>query len=327
MQYNHIFSLKKAGRFHRWSWVLKTGIFLAVGFYMAWILENKKDLNKEFLRKTIEIYESFGGLLAVPVLLFFVNWSIEAIKWKYLSKKIEAISFGRAFRGILTGVALGFATPFGIGDYAGRVLQLSGPDRGRAVGTVLVSRLSQLLITLLLGGSSLVLFYPDFRGMPVSELSTLLGGLAGAGFLLLFFFRKPILSLIRRRREAARIYPYIEVISAYSRGELLYIHLLSLLRYLVFSFQFVLMLYFFGISTNLLLLFLGVNLVFLVKSFVPAFFDLGVRESAAVYFFSFLCACPENILFASLSIWVINVVIPSVLGLLLVFRLKIFAVR
>jgi uncharacterized membrane protein YbhN (UPF0104 family) len=272
------------------------------------------------------LVDEVGIVLIIPFLLFPLNWSLEAIKWKYLIFKIERISFFRSLRGVLSGVTLGFVTPMGLGDYVGRILQLNHKERAKSLGAVFVSRFSQFYITLVFGSSALiiVLFKLKDFNLFVTYLTVLLIVLTNILFVVLLVFHQKVIWVFKDLNFINRIYPYIEIIATYSFKELGYVLLLSLFRYLVFTTQFVFMLYFFGVSKDLGILFTGVNFIFLVKSIIPTFFDLGVRESSAVYFFSDFAGMSDKVLFASLSIWIINIIIPAVLGVFLIFRIKIF---
>src|SRR5688572_25018804 len=70
------------------------------------------------------IRQSFGGAmiwnLIATILLMFVNWSIETIKWKLAVEKIQRISFFTAFRAVLSGVTFSVTTPNRVGEYFGR---------------------------------------------------------------------------------------------------------------------------------------------------------------------------------------------------------------
>jgi uncharacterized membrane protein YbhN (UPF0104 family) len=267
-----------------------------------------------------------GIALIVPILLFPVNWSLEAIKWKYLISKVERISFLRSLRGVLSGLTLGFVTPLGLGDYVGRIFQLNHKERAKSLGAVFVSRISQFYITLVFGSSAFIIVVYKIKEVDalICYLIIFLLALTNLLFIILLIFHQKVIGVFKEVKFLNPIYPYIEIISTYSFKELGYVLLLSLVRYIVFTTQFVLMLYFFDVSKDFGILVTGVNFIFLVKSVIPTFFDLGVRESSAVYFFSDFTLLSDKVLFASLSIWIINIIIPAVVGVFLIFRIKIF---
>ena len=73
-------------------------------------------------------------------------------------------------------------------------------------------------------------------------------------------------------------------------------------------------------------LFSGATWIFLIKSIVPSFnflADLGIRELSALQFFESYGAIELNILTATLSIWILNLLIPSILGTVLLWRMNI----
>lgn len=326
MQYNYIIHLKKIVNTSLISNLIKGLVFLLTGLFIFYSIESKDNFDKDFLTAVLNLVNQVGIVLTIPFLLFPLNWSLEAIKWRYLIHRIERISFIRSLRGVLSGVTLGFVTPMGLGDYVGRILQLNHKERAKSLGAVFVSRFSQFYITLVFGSSALIIVLfklKDFNQL-VTYLTVLLIVLTNLLFIVLLVFHQKIVWVFRDLKFFNKVYPYIEIIATYSFQELGYVLLLSLVRYVVFTTQFVLMLYFFGVSEDLGILFTGVNFIFLVKSIIPTFFDLGVRESSAVYFFSDFVGLSDKVLFASLSIWIINIIIPAVLGVFLIFRIKIF---
>ena len=72
-------------------------------------------------------------LIFIVVLLMFVNWMLESLKWKFMIRKIEAISFFTSFRAIFSGITVSSFTPNRIGEYGGRVFCLEKSDRIQAV--------------------------------------------------------------------------------------------------------------------------------------------------------------------------------------------------
>jgi hypothetical protein len=65
----------------------------------------------------------------------------------------------------------------------------------------------------------------------------------------------------------------------------------------------------------------------LLKSLIPslnALADVGVRELSATHLFGLLKQPALPVLSASLSLWVLNIALPSAAGLLFVLRLKVF---
>ena len=66
-------------------------------------------------------------------------------------------------------------------------------------------------------------------------------------------------------------------------------------------------------------------LTFLSMSIIPtiALTELGVRGSVAIYF-GYISSNTIGILTASFALWIINLVVPAILGVLFVYQLKFF---
>jgi len=261
----------------------------------------------------------------VLILLMPLNWTLEAIKWKALLKPVMKVSLGAAIKGVLTGVALGFVTPHSLGDYVGRIGQLQAQNRLESVGAILLGRGAQFLATLGFGLFGMGLwYYLDSGGLAAWIFpSTVLALSLMAGSF--FMARKSFVSFCGRVWPASK--RYMDVMRHYSAMEVASIIGYSILRYLVFAFQFTFLLYWLEVPLPLFTLWCGVTWVFLAKSVLPAFnflSDLGVREFSALYFFGMFTIPIAPILAASLAVWSLNILLPALVGALFINQMKLF---
>ncbi|MCH8082275.1 MAG: flippase-like domain-containing protein [Proteobacteria bacterium] len=97
-------------------------------------------------------------LLALVFAMMFLNWGIESVKWKFLIRKIEAISFIRSFKAVFAGTCVSIFTPNRIGEFGGRVFYLNKSDRLQATIITILGSMGQLLITFVLGSVSLLIY-------------------------------------------------------------------------------------------------------------------------------------------------------------------------
>ena len=69
-----------------------------------------------------------------------------------------------------------------------------------------------------------------------------------------------------------------------------------------------------------------VCILFFVQSTLPSLdlFDIGVRSYTAAYFFSFVTSHEVAVIACTASIWLINIIIPAILGSYFVFKLNFF---
>jgi hypothetical protein len=90
--------------------------------------------------------------------------------------------------------------------------------------------------------------------------------------------------------------------------------------------QYMLLLQFFGVHIGLVNCFIGVVAVFCIQSVVPSFIllDIGLRGAAAIFVFEELSNFDKSIelgvLLAAYSLWIINMMVPSLLGLIFILK-------
>jgi uncharacterized membrane protein YbhN (UPF0104 family) len=268
-------------------------------------------------------------LLILAAVLIPFNWGFEAMKWHLLGQKIERMSFLRAYRSVMVGLTLGFITPNRLGDYAGRVLELKSQQRLEAIGAVFIGRFCQLVATILAGSLGLLYFIFRFYWLkyPAVSLSFILFILAlNVVVLMLLYNARAMVAVVAGIRPLRKFVPYIAIMSAYDAAEINRLLLLSIGRYMVFLLQFILLLVLFGVQLSPVEYICGVSGTFFLKSVVPSvslLSDLGVRELSAMYLFGLLGQARLQVLSASLSLWLLNIAVPSAVGMIFVIRLRL----
>ena len=135
--------------------------------------KNLSEIQDYFVIHLFDIHSIW--MFVVCVILSILNWGLETAKWRLLILKIEKISFTRAFKAILSGVTVSVFTPNRIGEYAGRVVYINTADRIKAALITVISSLSQLTITLLVGALSLLFYLSKYYGDVIGDLSIYIG--------------------------------------------------------------------------------------------------------------------------------------------------------
>lgn len=299
-------------------YLLHQAIFTAPDALLSWkvILQNALD-------------SSLTGLFIIVAILIPVNWGFEAKKWQLLGQKLEPISFVRAYRAVMVGLTLGFITPNRLGDYAGRVLELKSAQRLEAIGAIFIGRYCQLVATVLVGSFGLLYFilrfyWLQYPGVALGVIFMLLA--ISSVMLLLLYHAKAMVAVVAAVKPLRPYVNYVTVMGEYTRHEITQLLLLSLGRYSVFLGQFILLLILFGVRLSPVEYLSGVAGTFFLKSVVPSvslLSDLGVRELSAMYLFGLLGEGRLYVLSASLSLWLLNIAVPSAVGLVFVLRLKL----
>ncbi|GAB3199704.1 hypothetical protein ABID22_002422 [Pontibacter aydingkolensis] len=298
--------------------LLHQAIFTAPDALLSW---------RNILQTALD--SSLTGLFLLVAILIPVNWGFEASKWHLLGNKLEPMSYARAYRAVMVGLTLGFITPNRLGDYAGRVLELKSRQRLEAIGAIFIGRFCQLVATVLVGSLGLLYFILRFywAAYPRVGLSVVFLLLAlTAAMLVLLFHSKAMVAVVAAIKPLRPFVHYVAIMGEYTTSEISRLLLLSLGRYFVFLIQFILLLILFGVRLNPVEYASGVAGTFFLKSVVPSvslLSDLGVRELSAMYLFGLLGEERLHVLSASLSLWLLNIAVPSAVGLYFVLRLRL----
>ena len=272
----------------------------------------------------------------LALLLMGVNWGLEALKWQYCNQSLERISFGRAYKAVLAGIAIASFTPNRIGEYIGRVLFLEKDNRAKSVSLTIVGSMAQFLVTIFLGVLEIIYLQWYLRnqspaGHPFLHLSlnlfmvfTLVVLIA---LVVLYFRLSWLVSWVSKLDSGMKFIDYVKVVKDLPPVLLLKILCLSFIRYLIFIVQYGLLFSLFGVQLTVLQLFGGIAAMFFVMAIVPTFTfltDLGLRWEASIQIMELFSANTIGIFGASFGIWIVNLIIPALIGSLLILRIKIF---
>lgn len=335
--------LSKAKLHKTYNLALKV-VILIVAYYMLYHQIFREHNPKEMMQFLSSEYKNAGILLPIigVFLMMFLNWGTESLKWQFLIRKNEKISYLASIKGVFSGITISSMMPNRVGEYLGRVFVLKKTHPVRGILMTIVGSISQLLVTISLGSLSLIYLLILFPEM-LNINNLLLQFLSISLILLIWFLLAGLYFNIRvisncvnyLSRRWPKINRFSNVFSYYNRYELLKVFLYSLLRYIIFSLQFYFLLRIFHLDFNLFYGFLAISLIFLGITVIPtiALAELGVRGSVATFVVNlFVDIIPLstiegyqfNILAVSSLLWIINIVIPSIVGSGFIFSLSFF---
>jgi uncharacterized membrane protein YbhN (UPF0104 family) len=300
--------------------IFKSLFFGAMMWYLYSSIQEKGAGFKEVYRLIISNISTANTLsILFLIILTPLNWACEALKWQTLAKRVEKLSFTDAFRGVLVGLSFGVLMPANVADAAGRVVVLRTNNRLKAIGAALLANGFQFYVSIIFGTIGWVY-------LVVIEASLQ----RWYGFLLIFLLICTLifgLLLLLNRQNAAQylvhfrwfgyIKPYLDVIVQYQKTELQTAFRWAVLRYLVFTLQFWLVTNIFNIKLSFLVTLMSIFVVFFAKTIIPALNflgDLGVRETAALFVFGFFDITPTAVVAATLTLWLINILVPVLVG-------------
>jgi uncharacterized membrane protein YbhN (UPF0104 family) len=282
--------------------------------------------NANFGSSTVEF---INGLLkqnwVLPMLFFFVclNWWLETKKWQLLLSNKEKIRTGTAIQAVFAGVTIGLFTPNRIGEYAGRLW--FAKNKVFAISATVIGNISQLTITILFGILALFFYAPiqknDFTYLNVNLLYT--GLLAVLAFIILFIYRRQIWKRLSNRKITSLI-QLINNARGFSKKTIVQSLLLSATRYFSFVLPFAILLSFVYQSTLFQFLWI-VPLTYFFQTFVPTFAiaEVGVRSATIGIIMESINLNAEPAIIVSILIWLTNVMLPALMGLLIIWKTKI----
>lgn len=315
------------------NYVLGPLLFAWLSYSVFKQIKNQPNLEGSWLN----IKASFTDIRVLNFILvfvlMFVNWSLEALKWKISVQGVQPVSFFRSLKAIFSGVSFSVTTPNRTGEYLGRVLYMDDGNRLRVISLTILGSISQLLVTIFFGMLGLLILRHDIDKMSLSGWMEWLKdlGIIGAFFafivLTVFYFR--IGWLVKWIDKIPAIKKYIWLINELEKTDttlLMRLLSISLLRYLVFATQYFLLFRFFGVEVNWWQGFWATAIVFFVMAITPTIelFEVVKKMYVTKEIFAIFTVNTLAIGFVTTTIWCINLVIPAAIGSLLILGIKFF---
>lgn len=307
-------------------------IIVLLGIY---VLYKKIIVNQNVTEVWNRIETSFTNrrqfaLMIFAFVLVFLNIFLEAIKWKYQVRPIEIISKWKSFLSIFTGMTAGMFFPNRMGNFLGRIFILEKGDRIKAAMVTIVGGMAQMIATVSIGLIASIFFVKKYSVFIIiaATLTITLLLLIYFNIYLLKYFKFLIPKKFKEKTEE-----YFEVFSLYDKTELLKILMISFARYFLYTFQFVILIWAFGVPLNYFNAMIPISLTYLAMMIVPfiTITEIAVRGSVSVVIFEkWLIMNGIDYSFgmmvfsASSLLWIFNIAIPAIIGLFMTYRLKFF---
>ena len=303
-------------------------IWLAVSIYRQ--VSQQEGLEESLLQIKQSLASSNVLLLVAVVFLMLLNWGVEAYKWMIAVRQVQRVSFTRALKAVFSGISFSIITPNQVGDYVGRVLYMSEGNRIKAVSLTFVANMSQLTVTFLMGSLAL-LFFKD----RIAEHGVVSPAFVNAVFwlsififiiLTLFYFRLPWLIKIIDKLPRIRKFAWaVEAVEHIHATLLVRFLSLSVTRFVIFTLQYFLLFELYGVDVTMVESWLGLSVMFVIMAIIPTiaiFTDLGLKNELSIRLMGIFSPNALGISLTSLSIWLINLVIPALAGSLFVLGIK-----
>jgi len=265
------------------------------------------------------------------MILMPFNWLLESVKWRHLINGFQKFSLRQSLASVLAGVSMAILTPARLGEYGGRLVGIKSQHRPKAILSNLVSSLSQNIINIGLGILMSILFVQRYLPLQQGVFASLLSAsVVLIGLLLLAYFRidliAGLLAYLPDYKWLDKIQQSVTSVSYLGTKSLFGLLGISFVRYIVYVSQYVLLIYFFGVTDQILAAFLGVSTVFFLQSNLPLPPALSVlaRGEMAIFLWSVFTDNVLGIVAATFTLWLINLVIPAIIGAIIISQAKIF---
>ncbi len=304
------------------KWLVVIGLALVI-YYRIYKADNWSDIKYIFLD---QLNADKWPYLLLAFGLMPINWLLETQKWHILVKSFEKISFFTAIKAILIGIVMALITPARIGEYAGRLSLLR--EKSQSLGATLLGSIAQNLVTLLIGLFAVVIFADRFISINSGTKNIYYILIIGAILALswLYFHMNTVLNFLNRFKFLNKYLISFANLKKYDFVILSKVLGLSLVRYLVYAIQYFLLLHFFGIEGELIVLFAGIAILFLIQSGIPLppVLSILARGELAIIIWSNISNNTIAAVSVSFSLWIINLIIPALIGLIVMLRSRIF---
>jgi len=250
--------------------------------------------------------------------LTFFNWFFEILKWQNLVQIIDNISFYNATKQSLAALTASLFTPNRIGDYAAKAIYYKSSKRPKIMLLNLLSHMMQMGVTTLFGAIGLGFFIYNYN--PEISYDKL-----GRFVIILAIILSFIIIGTKQNNFTVKGFSFKKVIG-FIKGIPKKIHfknaVFSIVRYFIFSFQFYLLLKLFGVDIYYLNAMIVITTMYLAASTIPSvfIFDVVVKGSVALFIFEIVGVNDLTILSIIMLMWILNFVIPSIIGSFFVLR-------
>ncbi len=268
-------------------------------------------------------------LLSLVLLLGILNIYLQFYKWELTTKTVlQEGKSKKIFYSLLYGFSAGLFTPARIGEYFGRAIVFKDKSLLQVTLATLLDKLFPFFIVTFIGSISSLLFIHEYYKISVYitlSLFILLFALFYFIFWLIFndsFWNTFLFGKLQSSQKMQRIYEKIKILRNLDKKYSTTMLFVSLLFYLCFLAQYALLVMAFSHHNNFQNYLIAGNLVMFSKTIIPpiSFGELGIREGASVFFITMVGESATTGFNASIFLFLINILIPSLVGLILLMR-------
>lgn len=254
--------------------------------------------------------------ITIIFLLMPLNVVAEAGKWRVLLSKIEKMTIWGAQRQVYYGFVGAFITPYHAGDYPARAMLIKDKDNwSAAVGLGLVGTVAMLVVELIFGIPATWLFVSYNQSLPMQYFAV--------AFIVIILLLSVLPHIVRYLSQKEWKYTQMRQLSValsnVSYSLFMKTIAWSLLRYAIWAVQLALALHVCGVGMTLEQYLIAIPLYYMVVAFFPSLpaLNVAIRGSWSLIIFGVFSPNTAAIALAVVLIWLINTVVPMLIGSIL----------
>lgn len=265
--------------------------------------------------------------LLLAILLMPVNWWLEYLKFVQMSHLDQVNGRVVLIKSLLSGIFLSAITPVKSGDYGGRLVFIRKDDWAIALNAVFWGNGCQLLWLLVCGLLGLLYLSTVLSENLLQAKTSLVVVLIVVMLMLIIVWFYLRIILVRKlifylpfKEKLRKV--YYNFLKIKNRNDLYKTLIIAGLRYFTYIIQSMLLISVFNNTIAFSLLLSGVMTVFFVQAILPVLSFLGLigRTGIAIFVLNKIGVSEMDGGVSSIMLWVVNIFIPSMVGLYFLFR-------
>lgn len=265
--------------------------------------------------------------LFLAIILMPLNWALEITKWRLLMQHSWQATWRTMAKSVLAGISIALITPNRVGEYGGRAILVPQSQIATVILTSIIGGICQWLAFILCGWPALIYLLSQ-KEQWSGVWPWIIASIVPIAILILFFAAAPVFKFVmtlnvgRRQKWIRWLRFKIWSLKHIQRSELLGAGLFALLRLFVYTTQYLFLLWFFDISLTFWLGVSGIFSIYLIQAGIPLppGLDVITKSELAIWIWGSQFANPIGILSATFSLYLLNLIIPALLGSWLIVK-------
>jgi hypothetical protein len=301
-------------------------IKLLIGVMSFWIIYNRLSHIPELKEQCLQwLGEPTMYVVFIFVLcLMPINWGIESYKWKLITTQIEPITYITSVKAVLTGICIGNIAPGRAMEFLAKIYYFKPHNRPSVTILHFINGMFQMLITLSAG-----LIAIAYKLNESSQTTGMIYVALTIGVCMVLFFCWAIFNASYIQRKLQFIKWFKDIGNAdhlrFTKKIIFTLISLSIVRYAVFTTQFYIIYHALSPQSLPFQVFLSIAAYFTITSIIPmiSFIEPAIRAAIAILVFNSATDNEATVVLASILVWIVNVVVPSAIGYVIILKEKI----